>query len=213
MKLIDAILNVERPESESPWDFSTPINKIAANLGIEGFHDEPDELSARLKSYPVLNWYCTDTHVGLFAMYLDGEAVGCHYRNARKSDYEIEWISLELAEKTKAVIMSYINNEIDVTLIDQNQDIGDDYGVSYVSQALTSDGLYEGRPVKALIWYDSYGYNTPVKYRIKGRAYIMRVPSDDPKSNCVKIQDGKDQRIIPIKDFRMPFKLARPTEQ
>jgi len=210
MKLIDAIHQVERPQSDNPYEFCSPISKIATNLNVMDFDEEPDELTDRLKSYPVLEWYCTDERVGLYAMYLDGEAVGCHYRNGRKSNLEIQWISVEAAQKTRDVILSYITRNDDFDLINPEQEIGDDHAVAFVGQAIDDEGLYEGRPVKALIWYDHHSnQDTPENYRKEGKPYTVAVSSNDPKANCVLVQDGEEQQIIPIRDFKIPFKLKK----
>lgn len=210
MKLIDTINQVERPESTNPWAFSAPIERVARNLGVMDLYDEPNELNERLKSYPIIEWYCTDQCVGLYAMYLDGEAVGCHYQSARKSEYEIEWISTEAAQKTREVILTYVTRDDDFGLINPDQDIGNDHAFQFVSQALTDEGLYEGRPAKALIWYDSHvTKTTPEEYRREGKAYTVAVPFGDSKANCVLVQDGEEQRVIPISEFRVPFRLKK----
>lgn len=209
MKLIDAIMQVERPEAQSVWDFCSPLEELCSDLKIPHCYDNPDELLKRLKSYPILQWMCTDESVGLNALYLDGEAVGCHYRNGRKMSYEIEWISSSARSKTYNVIKSYMQEKPDeISLINPDQDIGEDYGVHYVTQLMTDDGFYEGRPVRILVRYEGLeGRTTPEEYRRKGRSYYEAVGSKDERANCLLVQDGDEQRIIPVNTFRIKFAL------
>jgi hypothetical protein len=119
MKLIDAILRVERPEAKSPWDFSAPIPEMCSDLSISEIHSHPDELLARIKEYPIFNWLCTDEMVGLSALYLDGESVGACYRSGRKMSYVFHWLSYEDANKTRDVLLSYLvdDSNIPVSLV------------------------------------------------------------------------------------------------
>lgn len=212
MKLIDALLNVEREETDkSRWHYSAPSDPINSALGISDPDYYPDELDLRLRAYPVFNWLCTDEHVGLDALYLDGELVASIFRPARKSDYSVKWVSRELAQKVREVILSYAEEpEQGYDLIDPNEEIEDAFTVQYVGQSLTDDGFFEGRPVRALVWYDGLmGRTTPPEYRREGHSYTVAVPYKDARSNCVLVQDGDEQRLIPVTEFRMPFRLKQ----
>jgi hypothetical protein len=207
MKLIDAIRNVTRPAAPDPWRHSAPLEEICEALGIQYDWNEPEELQSRLQSYPIFNWLCTDTHVGLNAIYLDGEPVGASMQTARKSSANVEWISAEDARRVRDAIMSYREEKL-FDLIKPDTEIGDDASVAYVGQALTSEGFYQGRPVKALVWYDGLSSrSTEEKYRQPGRAYFEAVPYADEKSNCVLVQDGDEQRIIPVEEFRIALNV------
>lgn len=208
MKLIDAIRNVVRPIAKSAWDFSPPEEAINESLGISGMYFYPDALRSRLKAYPIYNWQCTDEHVGLDALYLDDEAVGCTYRNARKSPYEVEWLSKELASKVREAIMSYAEHP-EFNLVDPDQEIGDTYAAYYTGQAFTDEGFFEGRPVKALIWYDMT-INTAPEYIREGKPYFVKVEFKDPRHNCVLVQDGDAQRLISIREFKMAMNVCPP---
>lgn len=209
MRLIDAIINVARPVDESRWAYSAPEEAIYESLGLTYSYDSNEEIDKALKAYPIFNWICTDEHVGLDAIYLNDAPMGCCYRSARKNHYEIEWISNEHAAKVRDFLLSFTPPRT-FNLMDPDQDIGEDFTVQFTTQALTDDGFYEGRPVKALIWYDGLmGRTTPPQYRTKGKAYVEAVDYKDPKSNCVLVQDGDEERVIPIDQFRIPFNLAK----
>lgn len=207
MKLIDAIRNVTRPATPDPWRHSAPLEEICEALGIQYDWNEPEELQSRLQSYPIFNWLCTDTHVGLNAIYLDGEPVGSSMQVARKNSMSVQWLSSEDARRVRDAILSY-REEKTFDLILPDEMIGEDAGVAYVGQALTNEGFYQGRPVTALVWYDGLSSrSTEEKYRQPGRAYFEAVPYADEKSNCVLVQDGDEQRIIPIEEFRIALNV------
>ena len=207
MKLIDAIRNVTRPAKPDAWRHSAPLEEICEALGIQYDWNEPEELQSRLQSYPIFNWLCTDTHVGLNAIYLDGEPVGSSMQVARKNSTNVQWISAEAARRVRDAILSYREEQV-FDLILPDEEIGDDAGVAYVGQALTDEATYQGRPVKALVWYDGLASrSTPEEYRREGRPYFEAVPYKDEKSNCVLIQDGDEQRIIPVEEFRIALNV------
>lgn len=108
MKLFDAILRVKRPEEPALWDFTAPIPEICRELSIDEIHNYPEDLLTRLKEYPIFNWLCTDEHVGLSALYLDGEPVGACYRSGRKMGYVFKWLSYDAANRTRDVLLSYL---------------------------------------------------------------------------------------------------------
>lgn len=208
MRLLDAILNVERPEATTYWDYSTNSEEICESLNISGFYFFPEELDKRLKAYPIFSWYCTNENVGLKAIYLDDEAVGCTYKSAHKSNAKVEWISKELADKVRNVIVSY-SKILTLNLIDPDQDIGDNFNVQYVSQLLTDKGLYNDQPVSILVKYDWLIHQTtPEKYRVEGKPYTVKVDYEDPRreSLLVRNEDG-EEFLIHITDFKMRFNL------
>jgi hypothetical protein len=206
MKLIDAIRNVSRPDSKTPWDFSVDCDGVNRSLNITDPYYYPDALMERFKSYPIYSWNCTDEHVGLHALYLDDVAVGSYYKASRKGEAEVEWLSIDDATKVRNTILEYAEVPA-IQLIDPDEDIGEDFAVSYARSALTDEGMFEGRPVRALVWYD-YGHPTPEQYRKEGRSYVETADKDAGRPpNHVKVQDGDEQRIIPDDQFRMAFNL------
>lgn len=206
MKLIDAIKNVIRPETNR-WQNSAPLDEICSSLGISRPWDESDELDEKLKSYPLFDWLCTDTHVGLYALYLGDKPVGCTMQTARKNSIEVRWLSNEAAEEVRTFILS-CDKHSNVALIDPEEEVGVPNGVSYTSQLLTDDGFYQGRPVKVLVRYDRVGITTDPKYRRPGHSYCVAVGWDASEGNHLLVQDGDEQRLIPVKDFEIPLKVV-----
>lgn len=200
MKIIDAIFNVDRPKNS--FDYSAPTERICARLNIEYNYDED---YVGLNSYPIYNWYCTDSYVGLNAIYLDDEPVGCSWRGSRRADLNIEWISEQAALKVREFLSTKAPKPT-FEILNPDYDIGESFSVNYVGQSLTQEGFYQDRPVQALIWYNGYtGSSTPEKNRQPGRAYTISVPFSDPKCNCVLVQDANEQVLIPITEFKILF--------
>lgn len=209
MNLIDAIKNVVKPEAKYAWDYSAPIEALCEFFRIQTIWNEPDEMNARFKSYPIFNWYCTDTHVGLDALYLDGEPVGCTFQSARKCGRDFRWLSRESALKVRAFLLSFlVPEEETIDIIPADECVNDKPAVAYVSQLLTDEGFYDGRPVRVLVKYDGLGQNTDPKYRVPGRSYFESVPYGDSKDNCLLVQDGDEQRIISIQEFKIPLNVV-----
>lgn len=67
----------------------------------------------RMTEKSVITWTCTDTEVGLFAMFLDDEFVGFRQRMYRKSDDLYEWVSAEAHQKSYEYIKSLSTDDID----------------------------------------------------------------------------------------------------
>lgn len=187
MKLLEAIMFVRRPEEERTWDNPAPIQEMAEALGIQNpFYDSGTVLDERFKAYPIFNWRCTDEHVGLDALYLDGEPIGCIYRSARKASYEFQWISPEVIEKARSVILESIEWE-KPKILDPMEEIGDTGTVRYAGEALTNKGLYNGKQVVAVQWIDE------------------RMGTDR-----VKVTDFNETWVIPVNQFEIPFNVDLP---
>lgn len=126
MRLIDAIRRVERPEAKSSWDFAAPVPELCNELSLQEMWNYDDKLNDRLKAYPIFNWLCTDEMVGLYAIYLDGEAVGCYYRECRKCGYEFHWISRDDADAVRQTLLQYrVGEEPSVNLISSYAETSD----------------------------------------------------------------------------------------
>ena len=190
MKLVDALRRVDKSEAgHDPkgrnWQHYLSFESLCDALGIS-WQEEPVGYETRVKAYPVIKWICTDTHVGLEAIYFDGELVGCYYQQARKCDKEWEWVSQEAVTKLYQYIVSH--NETKYPLLDPEQDIGEFYTVSYASQLLDDEGIYNGNHVTVV---------KPVNRRSITESMIT--VSDDA---------GKEHRIN-IKDFHISFHFGK----
>jgi hypothetical protein len=209
MKLIDAIRLVERPEDPSRWAYSVDMEAICRSLDIPELWDQHDKVDERIREYPLATWYCTDTHVGLFAIWFDDRPVASAFQPARKSDKTIQWVSVKDAEEVRNFFLSLLPKP-DFHLLDPNEDLGEHWNVGYVDQPLTDDGFYQGRPVKILVRYDGIMCRTTKpEHRRPDRSYYEKVDYSDPRRGHVLVQDGNEERLIPIEEFGIPFKVKQ----
>jgi len=209
MKVSDAIKNVIRPEGDPLWGYTAPLDEIASVFGFSAydFPDEDNTIDRRLKAYPIWEWLCTDTHVGLYAIYLDDIPVGCSWQSARKNDIEISWLSEEAVERTRRFLMDQLDKTVPTFQFVGDAEITDDFStVGYTSQLLTDDGFFEGRPVRVLIRYSNCR-STPAEYIQPGRSYYAAAAYGAENHNCLLVQDGDEQRLIPVDQFMIPLNV------
>lgn len=69
--------------------------------------DFDDFLEKGIRYIPLVQWLCTDTHVGLYAIFLQGEFLCYAFQPYRKSDYEFYWIDIKDADRVKEFLDSY----------------------------------------------------------------------------------------------------------
>ncbi len=136
MKLLTALQNVKKDEPH--WVSLAPLCEA---LGIS----EPwtNDFDDRLKGYFLKKWYCTDTWVGIQAIYLDDFLVAMTYQSARKNDPEVHFVSQATANKLRKVLTSHEP----VKLIPKNEEIEPTYRIDYVNSLLDKEGYYKGKPV------------------------------------------------------------------
>jgi hypothetical protein len=86
--------------------------------------------------------------VGTTVIFLNGKPVCVTSQNARKSDTNYKFISVEHAKELREFSQSCINNGTpNVSVCDLDQDVGDVFLVSFTSQLLHDKVLYEGNLV------------------------------------------------------------------
>jgi len=112
-------------------------------LGIHCDSMDYAKVEDALKSYFYANWRCTDTLVGGRIYYLHDEPVAVSWQEGRKCCEDIEFLSVETAEKLKAFLMDCIivdPNKYDI--VEENKDLGNGYRISYGSQLVTNKAKY-----------------------------------------------------------------------
>lgn len=67
--------------------------------------------STRVSTQKIVTWLCTDTTVGLYAHYLDGEFVCLSYQRGRKCNTEFYWKDNESYQKMKAWVLELLGEE------------------------------------------------------------------------------------------------------
>lgn len=203
MKIIEAIKRVDK--SNTAYINARDILE-ALELNTSYY---PDLDQSRLRSYPVCNWYCTDTRVGLNAIYFGNEPAGLSWQNARKSYVEFKWLSEEIALEIRNYIKSLIEEEEQFKpYLIMDDDTIDEYFSVMSEQRLSGEGYYEGVPARALIWYTTTRQTTPMDFRRGDRAYFVNVPRSSDKYNKVLIfQDGVE-KLVSIEDFKQRINVV-----
>lgn len=140
MKLIDALLNVKKDE---PDDIDIELFFQEFNLNC-GSIDYTKYMSS-VKAYWIKKWYCSDTWVGMKAIYLNDELVGYLNQVGRKCGVSIKYVSEESAKKLKTFIEDLLGDIENFSIIDMNEEIGKFYAVDYTQQLLDKEGFYNGK--------------------------------------------------------------------
>lgn len=194
MKLSELIRKVDRSERNSS---SADVDDFSRALDLDdrmGWHDEFDK---RVKGYFLIRWYCTDTWVGYRVYFMDDEPIAISSQTGRKSAEEIEFVSLEAAQKVKDFIKSLeCEEEFNPTLADMDEDIAQlTYTVSFSSQLLVDEGFFDGQPVKVKRKCHGYG-NSPDDMGLKMDELDVTMPNGELKR-------------IKCNDFIIPMHLKK----
>lgn len=177
MKLIDILTNVDKSDSDY-----VDQEDLREYFQLANYGDYSDEFDKRVKGYYVVRWYCTDTYVGLMAIYLDDELVGMSRQTARKNKCEFEWLSQEAAERVRNVL-SPATPKFDI--LDPDTDYAPFYSVSYSGEVLDLEGFYKGVPVKV------------TNRRPNPKNYIDQE---------LIVSDGTKEFKIPVSEYKMPLR-------
>lgn len=130
----------------------------AFDISVPWDSDAQDQLEKRLSGYWAVKWYCTDTWVGTILYFLDGEPLGISSQGGRKCGVEVSFVSEEMAEKLRQVLIELCvpNKPNGVSLINMDEEVGESYTIGYGSQLLTKEGLYNGEPATVVKTFERY---------------------------------------------------------
>lgn len=148
MKLRDIIKNIDKSSKTSDW---VEVENLVSELGLP-YGDYQEQ--TRITSYYFGSWICTDTEVGYKVYFLDDEAIAVSIQAGRKYDEEMEWVSEELAVKTRDYLLSLLVQEeekLNISLVDLDEDWGESFSNDYYPQIHHRDNLkYKGEKVKVI---------------------------------------------------------------
>jgi len=170
------------------------ITGIAYEMGLPN-GDEWDWSDNEFKQYWVRRHYCTDTHVGVTAMFLNDEFVGVTQQTGRKMDVEYQWVSTEAYRKVRDFVMSLcLPEEVEddgIAIVDMSEEMGDGYHVSYGSQILDKEAIFEPTG-EAVTFVRSFDRHTEVE---KWRDVEVKFPNGE-------------KRVINMSEYLIPYKLV-----
>ncbi len=162
MKLLDAIRRVDKSERNETHVEADELNNVLGTCVYLG-GDDWDSFHSRFKAYWIAPHYCTDTWVGLCALYLDGKPIGVGYQPARKSDMKIRFISEACMRELRDVLLSFERRENpEADLIDPEEDIGGSFKVHYAAEVLSKTATLDGTTVEVDLTHRT-DYNQPVE--------------------------------------------------
>ena len=110
VKLIDALRNVDRLENNLASRFS--LHTFVEFFNYNYTDQDDEKFETRVKLYWVFSHYCTDTIVGLEAIYMDNVLIGYRYLAHRKSSTEHKFLSKELMEQLRTFVGDCISTDI-----------------------------------------------------------------------------------------------------
>lgn len=193
MKLYEAIAKINKKDLDSEYDVDVFTNK----LGIEAHWLPTEPISQRLKYVYLVKWYCTDTWVGTKVYFLDDIPVAISYQSGRKSDEEIDFLSLNDVQRMRDFIFSLMQDtekDDKIMVCDLNKEIAEYYQVDYGSQLLTKEGFYQGRHAQVVQTWD--GYKDINSWR------KIRIEYKNEHGNTL-------EEIIDLSEFDIPLNLMK----
>lgn len=148
MKLRDIIKNIDKSSKTSDW---VEVETLVSELGLP-YGDYQEQ--TRITSYYFGSWICTDTEVGYKVYFLDDKAIAVSTQTGRKYSEEIEWVSEELAIKTRDYLISLLipkEDKLNISLVDLDEDWGESFSNDYYPQIHYRDNMtYNGEKVKVI---------------------------------------------------------------
>ena len=139
-----------QPLSIDGWDES----ELIEGLGIHNSGCYYSDPKGRLRHNHISRWMCTDTPVGLDAVFLDGELIAITHQPYRKSNKEWQFVDEKSALMLKNYLLSLTPEEpmSFATLSDEalSKDMGEGYHLSFEGQQMCNHAIYEGDKVELL---------------------------------------------------------------
>lgn len=122
MNFRQAIENLDKSDSNERWVDIERFCEEEFSLNLP-YGMDLDDAENQLKSYWVTSWVCTDTRVGIWATFLNGNLICISVQSARKNEIVTEWVSdqafcaarqwaFELSHESKMDILD-MDEEID----------------------------------------------------------------------------------------------------
>lgn len=190
MKLINALLNVDKSDKNTnSWVDPEPL---ANAFSLCSYDLDTDLFNKGIVGYWVRSWICTDTEVGIMAIYLFNELVGYSEQTARKGDTNIKFVSSVQAKKTHEFMLSCLTSDTfaEVAADDVlNREIGETYQVDVGTQIIYKDTK------RAAV------YNRPVIF-VQGVTKSRYFDSVE-----VLFTDTNEKGIVHVNEYKIPYRV------
>lgn len=151
--LLDAARRVDKSRQN---EGNVDIEDLEQAVGIvPTYRQSVQEFYTRFKAYYIIKWQCTDSWVGLQAIFFDDELIATSWQEGRKCGTDVDLISIEAAEKVYNFLAPKFE-AAQVSMVNAGEVIDPFYTVSYGSQLLVKEGFYNGKKVTVTETYHSY---------------------------------------------------------
>lgn len=122
MKVSEALSKIDLTTGRPAYD----IEAFAEALGVDLRTNWSEVFNQRITQYPIQEWMCTDTLVGIHAYFMDGEPVAISVQVGRKRRKEIDFLSKEAADKVRSLLLTLLAREAsEPSIISLDKDLPD----------------------------------------------------------------------------------------
>lgn len=121
MKVREALSKIDLTTGKPTYD----IEAFVRNLNLDVQINWSDAFCERVTQYPIQEWMCTDTLVGIHAYFMDGEPIAISVQTARKNCKDIAFLSKEAADKITAFILTLARSPDEPELVSLDAELPD----------------------------------------------------------------------------------------
>jgi hypothetical protein len=192
MKIKDVVSRINK---SNPWVLN--LDELFCEFDFPHYAYQID--SHEFRMYWIQTWMCSDTQVGIAAVFYNDEFIAVRRQFARKSPVTFQWASAEAFEKTRAVLSQMILRYVVVypEVQNMNEEIDELYQLEFSNQVRGGrKAIWNGMPVEIC--------------RLPFRPY-----KDDPKGflhNVVIIDSEGDEHTVDIRELMFSIDV-KPIEQ
>lgn len=186
MKLREIIEKLDRDPSNQYW---IDNDSFIEELGLTGWYNEDLE-DHGFSAYYLVNWICTDTHVGGAIIFYEGEPIATTWQSGRKNPTTYFWIGgHETRKRIAGVVRDLMSSEdLPCLIADLDTDYPDGIGLEF-SEQIT--------------------YNKQVIYKDE-LVDVIKKFSDMKMWKKVIIRDSKGvEQTVDMSEITIPFNLKK----
>ena len=209
MKFPELLSKLDKSPGNEDW---VCVSSLCRELNIDedSFYNH-DRVRVHFAAYWIATWQCTDTQVGVSALFMNGLFVATLTQSARKSDIVYEWASVATYNRVHEFMLSLIEPDTQyVKVLDMSGEY-DGYKLRYTEQVFQKEwdcATYRGlafKVIKKFFWMDAFTQKEldDVKlYHSKWGGDVMRA------HDYVKIAtDYGRHRVVPIEAIEFKYRI------
>jgi hypothetical protein len=152
------------------------VDSILASLSDHGFTRRP-----------IWRWLCTDTVVGLFAVYWHGEFVCVSWQSARKNHTQYQWASEDSFYRVKSLLEKLWREEQDkprIDLLNWDELIPIHHTLEFSAQISDHSVVYRGQPARV---NKQFRTNEPNTWHLVQLEIDGRLETVDVREVCIPV--------------------------